>query len=65
LIEAGADVNAVNQNGDTALHGAAGLGMRRVYDLLVAAGADPDVRNTRRQSPRLVIENGDALLSAP
>ena len=43
----GADVNAANQNGDTALHAAALLGYDSVIRQLVAAGARPDARNAR------------------
>jgi ankyrin repeat protein len=41
LIAAGADVNAVQQDGFTALHEAAQNGDRTAVDALLAAGADP------------------------
>jgi ankyrin repeat protein len=47
LIEAGADVNAVNEAGFTALHGAAFRGLNEVIDYLVAQGADIDARDFR------------------
>jgi len=50
-IALGGDVNAVNQAGDTALHGAAPLGYDRVIQLLVDNGAQPSARNKRGQSP--------------
>ena len=47
LIEAGADVNAVNEAGFTALHGAAFRGLNEVLEYLVAQGADIDARDFR------------------
>jgi uncharacterized protein len=43
----GADVNAVNKSGDTAVHAAALLGYDRVIEQLVHAGARLDVKNAR------------------
>ena len=43
----GADVNAVNQAGDTAVHSAALLGYDRVVKQLAGAGAKLDVKNAR------------------
>jgi surface polysaccharide O-acyltransferase-like enzyme len=51
LIDRGADVNAKNQDGSTALLGAAFLGRAGVADLLIKKGADPEVRNLRHQGP--------------
>jgi ankyrin repeat protein len=39
LISAGADINAVNDNGDTALSIAQGAGKTDIVDLLKKAGA--------------------------
>ena len=47
----GADVNAANDAGDTALHAAASHGMNRVIELLTSRGADPDVENRRGETP--------------
>ena len=47
LIEAGADVNAANEAGFTALHGAAFRGLNEVIEYLVAEGADIDARDFR------------------
>ena len=47
LIEAGADVNAVNEADFTALHGAAFRGLNEVVEYLVAKGADIDARDFR------------------
>ena len=47
LIEAGADVNAVNEADFTALHGAAFRGLNEVVEHLVAKGADIDARDFR------------------
>ena len=47
LIGAGADVNAVNEAGFTALHGAAFRGLNEVIEYLAAQGADIDARDFR------------------
>jgi ankyrin repeat protein len=64
-ISLGGDVNAVNQAGDTALHGAAALGYDRVIQLLVDSGAQSSVRNKRGQTPLTLVagRKGDAVRS--
>ena len=47
LLEAGADINAVNEADFTALHGAAYRGLNEVVEYLVAQGADIDARDYR------------------
>jgi ankyrin repeat protein len=44
-------VNAVNKNGDTALHAAASMGYDRVIQMLAEKGANLNAKNTRGQSP--------------
>ena len=51
LIEAGADVNAAQQDAFTPLHEAAQNGDRDILEALLAAGADPDVRLTGGETP--------------
>jgi ankyrin repeat protein len=43
LLDRGADVNAVDNNGDTAMHGAAVNQYPRVVNLLAERGADPKI----------------------
>jgi len=50
-LELGADVNAANAGGDTALHAAASLGMNTVIELLTARGGDVHAENRRGQTP--------------
>jgi len=50
-ISVGADVNASNQAGNTALHGAASKAYTDVIKLLVEKGAKLDVRNKRGETP--------------
>ena len=50
-LELGADVNAVNDGGDTALHAAASLGMNTVIELLTDRGGDVNAENRRGQTP--------------
>ncbi len=57
-VELGADVNAANQAGDTALHAAAARGLNRVIDLLASSGASLDVKNKRDQTPLAVAMTG-------
>ena len=47
LLEAGADVHAVNEADFTALHGAAFRGLNEVVEYLVTHGADIDARDFR------------------
>lgn len=43
LLDLGADINAVDRNGDTAMHGAAYNQYPRVVELLAGRGADPNI----------------------
>ena len=47
LVEAGGDIDAVNEADFTALHGAAFRGLNEVIEYLVAQGADIDARDFR------------------
>lgn len=51
LVEAGADVNAVNEAQFTALHGAAFRGLNEVLEYLVARGARIDAQDFRGRTP--------------
>ena len=51
LLEAGAEMNAVNEADFTALHGAAFRGLNEVVEHLVAQGADVDARDYRGRTP--------------
>ena len=51
LVEAGSDVNAVNEGDFTALHGAAFRGLDEVIEYLVAHGADINARDYRGRTP--------------
>ncbi len=61
-LEAGADVNAVGDDGETALHGGAFRGSNEIVQMLVDRGATLDVLNKRGFTP-LMIANGDARIS--
>ena len=51
LLEAGADKDAAQQNGRTALHVAARKGCFKVVKLLLGAGADADVKDSNHKFP--------------
>jgi ankyrin repeat protein len=55
-VEAGNDVNAVDANGDTALHGAAHRGANEIVQLLVEHGARLDVVNKLGWTPYLIAD---------
>ena len=50
-LDRGADVNAANDQGNTALHGAAQRGTPKVVEFLVARGARLDAKNKQGQTP--------------
>jgi ankyrin repeat protein len=50
-LEAGADVNATDNQGDTALHGAAQKGYDQVVQFLVDHGAKLDVKDKKGRTP--------------
>ena len=56
LLEAGVDINAVNEADFTALHGAAYRGLNEVVEYLVANGADIDARDYRGRTPYRLAE---------
>jgi ankyrin repeat protein len=58
-LDAGIDVNAVNDRGQTALFGAVYLGGTTVAKLLVDNGARIDVINKRGQTPWMVAVKGE------
>lgn len=51
VIDLGADVNATNEAGDTALHAAATRGLNTVVQLLADKGAQLNVKNKRGLTP--------------
>jgi ankyrin repeat protein len=50
-LEQGGDINAANQAGDTALHGAVTKGFNSVVQLLAERGAKLEMKNRRGQTP--------------
>ncbi len=56
LVEKGADVNAVGENGWTPLHGAAYVGDDEIVQFLVDSGATLDVIDTFLQTPWSIAE---------
>ena len=59
-IELGADVNAANQAGDTALHTAANQGFNSIVQLLADRGAELSVKNKRGLTPLGALMAGGA-----
>ena len=45
LLDLGADINAIDDNGETAMHGAAYKNLPRVVKFLAAKGMKPEVWN--------------------
>ncbi len=60
-IALGADVNAADTTGDTALHAAAAHGMNSVIELLAGHGADPGAVNRRGQTPLALAVYADGI----
>jgi ankyrin repeat protein len=56
LLDAGADINAVNEADFTALHGAAFRGLNEVVEILVRRGAYIDARDYRGRTPYRLAE---------
>jgi ankyrin repeat protein len=56
LVGLGADVNATNASGQTALHGAAYMGGNSVVRFLVERGANLDVQDAQGQTPYRLAE---------
>lgn len=50
-VDKGADVNAVNDRGETAMHGAAARGADQIVEFLAARGAKLDVKNKAGRTP--------------
>ena len=57
-VERGADVNAVDSDGNTALHHVVDKGFDRVVTYLAEQGADLNVENDRRQTPLAIVVRG-------
>ena len=51
LLDAGADINAANRSGYTALHGAAYRGANEIVQILVDKGAKMDVKSKEGRMP--------------
>ena len=51
LLDRGADINACQQMGYTALHEAAGIGDEAMVDLLLERGADPAAKDDEGKTP--------------
>jgi ankyrin repeat protein len=56
LLDAGADINVVNEGDFTALHGAAFRGLNEVIKILVDRGADINARDYRGRTPFRIAE---------
>src|SRR5688572_15367593 len=56
LLDAGADIHAVNEADFTAIHGAAFRGLNEVIELLVKRGANINARDYRGRTPYRMAE---------
>jgi ankyrin repeat protein len=68
LLELGADINAVDDNGDTAMHGAAYGAYPTVVKLLAERGADPQIwkeKNKFGRTPLFIAEGYQGRLPRP
>ena len=65
LLEAGAEINVVNEADFTALHGAAFRGLNEVVRYLVEQGADIDARDYRGRTPFRLAEGVEAVVPVP
>lgn len=54
-VELGADVNAANESGDTALHTAAARRLNSVIQFLADSGAKLEVKNKKEQTPLALV----------
>ena len=61
VLELGADVDAANDAGDTALHAAASHGMNSVIELLASRGADLRAENGRGETPLALAVYSDGI----
>lgn len=59
LLDLGLDINATNDNRQTALHGAVYLGGTLLVPFLVERGAEIDVINARGQTPWMIAAQGE------
>ncbi len=57
-VEHGADVTAVDEDGNTALHHVVDKGFDRVVEFLIATGAGLNVTNRREQTPLAIVSRG-------
>ena len=57
LVERGADVNAVNRNGQNAIHGAAGVSADAVLQFLADRGAQINLKDKQGRTPLDVTKN--------
>jgi ankyrin repeat protein len=60
LLDLGSDVNAANQEGDTAVHIAVGMAANRVVQLLADRGADMHAKNKKGQTALAVATGAPA-----
>jgi ankyrin repeat protein len=70
LVDAGAQVDLTNDDGDTALILTAkkmsqGLGLIEMFDFLVSRGANVNARNHAGETPMKVVKSGEILKSDP
>jgi len=68
LLDLGANVNAIDDNGDTAMHGAAYGAYPTVVNLLAARGADPQIwkeKNKFGRTPLFIAEGYQGRLPRP
>jgi uncharacterized protein len=61
-VDLGADVNAANQAGDTALHGASAKGYDAIVELLASKGARLEAKNKRGRTPLATAKKNTAEL---